>query len=95
MNFEVNLNTMVRVKLTEFGEQVLQAQHELQERVFRGSGTELQDFELRLDDEGYYQTQLWIFIEKFGPHIGIGLPNVIEDNNMIIENGTLLEEENK
>jgi len=57
MDFKVNMNEWAKVKLTEYGERTLKQQHdELNERIRANGGIGLNEFELRLDDDGYYST---------------------------------------
>lgn len=87
MNFKVNANMGVKVKLTDFGISVLKEQHEeLNKWVKARGGKGLGGFELRLDEDGYYSTQLWMLMSKFG-HV-MSMSNEIPFNlDIIIENG--------
>jgi len=72
MDFKFNVNNYVKVKLTERGKEILRDRHEeldhhIKSRGGKGVGT----FILRLDEEGYYKTQLWMLMETFGEHISI------------------------
>ena len=42
-------------------------------------------FELKLDEDGYYETQLWSLMEKFGDHCGLAKEYPFEID-IIIEN---------
>lgn len=72
MDFQFNCNQYVKVKLTTHGINILSAQqHELSESVIARGGTGLGPFVLRLDENGYYCTQMWMLMERFGEHMGI------------------------
>lgn len=87
MDFAVNANTSIKVKLTEFGVFVLREQHDqLNNRVKAHNGKGIGEFELHLDEDGYYETQLWMLMSKFGHVVSMG--NEIPFHlDMIIRNG--------
>lgn len=67
MDFKVNANQIVKVKLTNFGIQILHERHqELQEEIKSLNGKGLDPFVLITDEEGYYVTQLWMLMNIFG-----------------------------
>lgn len=82
--FKVNINDAVRVKLTEFGVEILRKRHEQLNEVLLRHGAKIEPFVLRLDDKGYYNTQLWMLMNIFGPYSNIGFP-IIFDNGIIFE----------
>jgi hypothetical protein len=87
MNFKVNVNMFARVKLNELGVSILKEQHdELNKRIHERGGEGFGEFKLKLDDEGYYRTQLWIIMWKFGSLMKAGIEQPF-DTNIIIENG--------
>lgn len=71
---EVNLNQTVKVKLTSHGIGILRDFHnEKQDKIhFINHSYEKLPFKLRLDDEGYYTTQMWTLMQTFGNHVGLG-----------------------
>lgn len=85
MEFKVNANENVKVKLTEYGVEILRERHN---KLYQGLNAlcEAYPFELKLDDEGYYVTQLWILFSIFGNSMSMSgkLPF---DMNIIIRNG--------
>lgn len=87
MDFKVNANMGVRVKLTAYGISILKEQHyELNKAIIERGGVGLGIFELRFDDDGYYHTQLWMLMSKFGH--AMSMANEIPFNlDIIIENG--------
>lgn len=78
------MNQTVKVKLTEVGKTILKEQHDRQIREMVGMGFNCYwDFELKLDSEGYYSTQLWQLFEDFGQHIGVVLQLPFETEILI------------
>lgn len=87
MDFQFNANKMVKVKLTEYGIQILKDRRtELNERIKERGGQGLDEYVLKTDEEGYYRTQLWILMSEFGEHIQAGSQNPF-DLNMVFEKG--------
>lgn len=83
---KINLNDEVKVKLTEVGVQRLAELHyELNEDVKRRNGKGLGHFVLRLDQDGYYKTQLWALCDKFSPFMKLGSESAFKDNEIIIK----------
>lgn len=92
MDFKVNCNTQVKVKLTDLGVSILKEQHdELSEHVISRGGKGLGEFKLNTDVHGYYQTQLWILMSTFGHvmHMGSKLPFYLD---IILTDGEPIEE---
>jgi methyl coenzyme M reductase gamma subunit len=87
MNFKVNANMSVKVKLTDFGISILKKQHEeLNTHIKARGGKGFGEFELRLDEDGYYSTQIWMLMSKFG-HV-MSMTNEIPFYlDIIIQNG--------
>lgn len=57
MNFKVNLNMGVRVRLTNYGISILKARHDkLNKKLMDECGVSVGEFTLKLDDDGYYHT---------------------------------------
>ena len=59
-----NLNNYVRVKLTPAGHQILKAKYG----------------EIKINQNGWYQTQFWILMEDFGSHMNLGGPEPFDMN---------------
>ena len=67
MDIKINLNMIVKVRLTDFGIYILKKQHEeLNETIKKNGGAGFRMFQLDIDESGYYQTQLFTLIQKFG-----------------------------
>lgn len=91
--FTVNANMYARVKLTEHGIDILRHKHEELDEIVRSRGGKgIGEFKLRLDEDGYYRTQIWNLMSDFGHSMGPGRkqPFLID---IIFENGTVVEEE--
>jgi hypothetical protein len=61
----------------------------LNEKIKDIGGKGLGDFKLILDEDGYYRTQLWMLMGKFGHVMGMGyeIPFKLD---IIITNGELI-----
>ena len=79
----INLNDPVKVKLTDWGKEIYFHQYD---RVNKAVGREICKPRFPKEDEfGYTEFQLWRFMELYGEHIGITLPNVIEPLEILYE----------
>lgn len=87
MDFKVNANMRVKVKLTDIGVSILKNRHdELNTLIKYRGGQEFGEFELKLDEDGYYTTQLWTLMNIFGSAMTMGSKNPF-DLNIIITDG--------
>lgn len=83
---KVNLNDIVKVRLTDKGVRVLKIRHqELNDFLMARGGNELSKFNLSLDDEGYYTTQLWTLLKDFKGYFEMTAPMVFKDNDLIFK----------
>lgn len=76
MDFRMNFNQSVKVKLTDEGVNILREQYEELERHYRertGKDT-VEPFVHKTDEEGYSSFPIWQLMKKFGPHIVVGKP---------------------
>ena len=72
----INLNEPIKVKLTDWGKEIYYHQYD---RINHIAGREICKPKFPKEDEnGYTEFQLWCFIELYGEHMGMTLPNVIE-----------------
>ncbi len=79
----INLNEPIKVKLTDLGKEIYYHQHYMVNQI---AGREICKPRFPKEDEnGYTEFQLWCFIELYGTHIGITLPNVIEPLEIVYE----------
>jgi hypothetical protein len=84
MKIEINLNESIKVKLTDKGLNILNKIREEEKEKYNISDNDYPD--LKIDDEGYYHTQLHCFMHDFGKYLFNGADNVIEPPiNIIIE----------
>ena len=80
---KINLNEPVKVKLTDWGKEIFYHQYD---RVNEVVGREVCKPRYPKEDEnGYTEFQLWCFMELYGEHIGMTLPNVIEPLEIVYE----------
>lgn len=91
MDFKFNFNDSVKVRLTNFGIEILKQQHnELNSRIKNRGGKGLGEFSVNVDEEGYTTFQLWSLISKFGHVMQLGR-EVPFNGNMIFKNGNPVE----
>jgi len=82
---DFNINDYVRVKLTPMGIEILKQRHE-QLMSFYKKGS-IDEFNLRIDAEGYYKTQMWDLMQTFGAHLGLGARLPFETNIILCTEG--------
>lgn len=88
MEAKINLNDVVKFKLTDHGKDIYFHQYDELNELLRTKGLKpLGNRYPKVDEEGYTEMQLWQFIELFGNHIGITKPNVIEPLELLFECG--------
>lgn len=71
-----NINSIIKVKLTEYGKRVLKEQHAAfckQHPQVKLAYTKPVE-----DKDGYSRWQLWTLMKYFGPHIGMAMEPVFE-----------------
>lgn len=79
----INLNGPIKVKLTDWGKEIYYHQYDRTNQI---AGREVCKPNFPKEDEnGYTEFQLWCFIELYGMHIGMTLPNVIEPLEIVYE----------
>lgn len=90
LDFKVNCNMGVKVKLTPAGVEILRKRRErLNKIVASRGGKGFGEFELKVDEDGYYKTQLWMLFETFGSSMSVTqdqpfhLDIIIEDGEPI------------
>ena len=87
---KLNLNETIKVRLTDHGKDIYYHRHdELNEFIKARGGKPLQPHFPKVDKDGYTEFQLWIFMEIYGPHIGMCKPAVTQDLNLYIEDEQL------
>ena len=79
----INLNEPIKVKLTDWGKEIYYHQYDRANQI---AGREICKPKFPKEDEnGYTEFQLWCFIELYGMHMGMTLPNVIEPLEIVYE----------
>lgn len=79
----INLNEPIKVKLTDWGKEIYYHQYDRTNQI---AGREICKPKFPKEDEnGYTEFQLWCFIELYGEHMGMTLPNVIEPLEIVYE----------
>jgi len=79
----INLNEPIKVKLTDWGKEIYYHQYDRTNQI---AGREICKPKFPKEDEnGYTKFQLWYFIQLYGEHIGMALPNVIEPLEIVYE----------
>ena len=79
----INLNESIKVKLTDWGKEIYYHQYDRMNQI---AGREICKPKFPKEDEnGYTEFQLWCFMELYGEHIGMTLPNVIEPLEIVYE----------
>lgn len=65
-----NINDCVKVKLTEKGKYIYYHQFDdMNVDILKRGGKPLNPIELKYDDEGYVEFQMWHLMEIFGKHL--------------------------
>ena len=79
----INLNEPIKVKLTDWGKEIYYHQYDRANQI---AGREICKPKFPKEDEnGYTEIQLWCFMELYGEHMGMTLPNVIEPLEIVYE----------
>ena len=79
----INLNEPIKVKLTDWGKEIYYHQYDRTNQI---AGRKICKPKFPKEDEnGYTEFQLWCFIELYGEHIGMTMPNVIEPLDIVYE----------
>ena len=79
----INLNESIKVKLTDWGKEIYYHQYDGVNQI---AGREICKPSFPKEDEnGYTEFQLWDFINLYGTHMGMTLPNVIKPFEIVYE----------
>lgn len=85
----LNLNDNIKVKLTEHGKDIYYHQYDRTNLLL---GREVcKPSYPKVDEDGYTTFQLWCFMELYGIHMGMTLPNVIEPLDIVFDAPTIEE----
>lgn len=77
---KVNLNEIIKVKYTDYGRDIYY--HRFDDLIDRGALC-LKSSYPKVDADGYSEIQLWEFMQIFGPHIRMGMTEVVTEHNSI------------
>lgn len=80
-----NWNYFVKVKLTPFAKDIYY--HQYDDLIRRG--VKIEPSYPKEDENGYCEFQLWEFMQLYGPHIGMTLPNILKDGLIYFEDEDL------
>ena len=82
----INLNELIKAKLTDWGKEIYYHQYDRTNQIV---GRKVcKPMFPKEDENGYTEFQLWCFIELYGEHMGMTLPNVIEPLEIVYERRT-------
>lgn len=88
---KLNMNDIVKVKLTSYGVDVFYHQFdEVNKHIKSCGGKPLEPLMPRIDKDGFTEFQLWYFIELYGAHIGMCKKNVVSDISIYIDDKDLI-----
>ena len=92
MKFMTNFNEKVKVKLTNYGVQILEERRQkLNEFIKTKNGKGLGDYKLKVDDEGYTSFQIWELMNTFGDAMQLGTVEPFH-GDMLFMNGKVIEQ---
>lgn len=83
MDIKINLNEIVKVKLTDLGKYIYF--HRFDAINAKAGETVIQPRWPKVDGNGYTSFQLWEFMAIYGEHLGLTMLNVIEPLEIIYE----------
>ena len=87
---QLNLNNIIKVKLTDYGKDIFYHQYdELNIFIVGQGGKEIEPRYPDVDENGYSKFQLWSFMNLYGEYMKLAAPNVIEPLNIFIEDNDL------
>lgn len=82
-HIRINLNEPIKVKLTDWGKEIYYHRYDRANQI---AGREICKPKFPKEDEnGYTEFQLWCFMELYGEHMGMTLPNVIKPLEIVYE----------
>lgn len=79
---KINLNDIIKVKLTPLGADIFYHQYDKLNKDYKRAIIE--PHLPKVDEKGYTKFQLHHFMELYGEHIGMAKPNVIEPLDIIL-----------
>ena len=89
----LNLNDEIKVRLTEHGKDIYYHKYD---RLNTAFGRQVcKPSYPKVDEDGYTTFQLWCFMELYGVHMDMILPNVIEPLDIVFDAPTIEPERKK
>lgn len=83
---EFNINETVKIKLTSFGHKILKEYYEALHKEFPDIDRKEYIYKpLKKDENGYIDMQLWMVMNKFRPHMKLGMSEQPIDTTIIIK----------
>lgn len=79
----INLNEWIKVKLTDLGKEIYYHQYDELNKTYKWKM--FKPSFPKEDEDGYTRFQLWEFIQLYGVHIGMAMPNVINPLEIVYE----------
>lgn len=88
----INLNDIIKVKLTQKGVDIFYHQHdELNKWLTAMKALPLKPHMPEIDAEGYTEFQLWKFMNIYGQHIEMGMDQVIKPLNIYLKDEDVID----
>ena len=86
MIIKTTANHYVKVKLNDLGISILKEKRDnLNKKIKANTGKTLGEFELKVDEDGYYRTQIWSLMYDFGHTMYLGCEPAFDINDMVFE----------
>lgn len=80
---KINLNDIVKVKLTKIGRSILRKRHDkVRIDILSNGGRDIGEYTCKMEDD-YYVAQLWYLIDVFKENFSLNSKQVFEDNSII------------
>ena len=71
---KLNINDIIKVKLTEYGEKVLDKKYDENQKRHV----------CQFDKDGYFSTQIWVMCAIFGEEFAMYAPQLFESNEILV-----------
>ena len=88
----INLNDIIKVKLTPKGVDIFYHQHDEINKWYKAmKALPLEPHMPKIDAEGYTEFQLWHFMNIYGKHIEMGSKEVIKPLNIYLKDEDVID----
>jgi hypothetical protein len=92
VDFKVNFNEYVKVKVTPYGEEILKKERaSLNLEIIKRGGQGLGEYKLKKDEDGYTRFQLWDLMNRFGLYMNLGAEPPFESEMIFINANPITE----